>query len=149
MNKSLFSIVFGSFLLSSLYAGTNTFKTKEGENMLLNYGDRFTLVKNEKVDFRGELSFMLKYFSHKTSVDGKTTKATARILVAKEGENFEILLSTYDSSEAMKEEDKFDRLYSHGLEFYLKAFDYDKSIDIIVDKNKLPYADKLSDETYF
>ena len=147
-NHSLILII---LLLSiSLNAIADSLKMNSGVNMNVDYGDMFTLVKNKKINFKDDLSFTLKYFSHKSSVDGKHTKASARVMVTQGESSYEILLSTYNTNTGkdIKDVDKFDKLYSHGYEFHLKGFDYGRSIDLVVQKSNRDGVRKLTDETY-
>lgn len=139
------------FLLVSINGVCDITKLSDVENMNAKNAATFTLFKDKPFVLNEELSLTLKYFSHKSSVDGTHMKASARIMVKMEKESFEILLSTYtdNTDTSLKKKHTFDKLYSHGYEFHLKSFDYGSSIDIIVQKSTRDWPSDFPDETYF
>lgn len=104
-------------------------------NMKLKYGDNFKLNINEEASFDDGLSILLFSFSHKHSMVGGPTKATAYISLTKGNVVEQILLSVHGKDDEPSVE-RFDSLVWKEYEFRLKGFNYGKSIDLIVTKKK-------------
>lgn len=104
-------------------------------NMKLKYGDIFKLIINEEVSFDDGLSVLLVSFSHKHALVGGPTKATAYINLTKDNVVEQILLSVH-GSEDKPEMEHYDFLIWKEYEFQLKGFNYDKDIELIVNKKK-------------
>ena len=104
-------------------------------NLNLKYGDIFKLNINETASFDDGLSVLLSSFSHKHSLTGGPTKATAYLNLAKENVTDQILLSVHGTDDK-PEVEHFDSRPWNEYQFQLKSFNYDKDIELIVIKRK-------------
>ncbi|WP_159092135.1 hypothetical protein [Aquimarina sp. Aq107] len=124
----------------------------------IKYGSIIVIKRGEKIILEDDLSIALGFFSHKNSVDGTLTKASAYLLLSIHNEETEQILSVYSNdytkpeeelnsfkySKTVKGEDGFeykvttrnhDRfIFWKSYEIQLKAFEYDEFIKILVSK---------------
>ena len=104
-------------------------------NINLKYGDIFKLNINDPASFDDGLSILLSSFSHKHSLTGGPTKATAYLNLAKGNITEQILLSVH-GTDGNPGVEHFDSRPWKEYEFQLKSFNYDKDIELIVIKRK-------------
>ena len=101
----------------------------------INYGDIFKLNINKTASFDDGLSILLSSFSHKRPRTGGPTKATAYLNLAKGNVVEQILLSVHGTDDKPGVE-HYDSRHWNEYEFQLKSFNYDKDIELIVNKRK-------------
>lgn len=101
----------------------------------INYGDIFKLNINETASFDDGLSILLSSFSHKRPYTGGPTKATAYINLTKGNSVEQILLSVH-GTDGKPLIEHYDSFLWNEYGFQLKSFNYDKDIELIVNKRK-------------
>ena len=125
------------------------------------YGSIIKIKRGEKIVLEDDLSITLGSFSHKNSVDGTITKASAFIVLSIDSDETEQILSIYSNdatkpeeelnsfkhSKIVKGDDGFkykvttrnhDRfIFWKAYEIQLKAFEYDEFLKILVTKKSL------------
>lgn len=89
----------------------------------------------QKYYFDDGLSVELTSFSHKHSLTGGPTKATAYLDLTKKSVTEVILLSVHGVDDK-PEVEKFDSLQWDEYEFKLTGFYYDEAVEVIVTKTK-------------
>ncbi len=102
--------------------------------MDLKYGTNITLNINEEIQFENKLSISLISFSHKRPFVGGSTKATAHITLTKNKIPEENSLSIHGTEG--KAHIKYDSLLWNDYKIQLKAFNYNESIEILINKRK-------------
>ena len=102
-------------------------------NINLKYDDIFKFNINETSTFDDGLSITLSSFSHKHSLTGGPTKATAYLNLDKGNVTEQILLSVH-GTDGKPEVEHYDSRHWNEYEFQLKSFNYDKDIELIVTK---------------
>lgn len=98
------------------------------------FGKEFELKLNDTVHLTDSLSVMLTSFSHKHTMTGGPTKATAYLTVSMKGESDTIQLSVHGVQYQSDQLDKYDSLKWKGYEFNLTKFHYDRSIELMIIK---------------
>lgn len=125
------------------------------------YGSIIEIKRGEKIVLEDGLSITLGFFSHKNSVDGTITKASAYIVLAIDNDETEQVLSIYSNDNTKPEEELNSFKYSKivqgedgfeykvttrnhdrfifwkAYEIRLKAFEYDEFLKILVIKKSL------------
>lgn len=104
------------------------------------FGAITVLMLNQNVHYEDGLSVSLTSFSHKRPYVGGPTKATAYLLLSKNGVSGEVMLSIHGVAGKSKEEDglaesqRYEVKHWHDYKFQLKKFDYNESISLVVEK---------------
>lgn len=98
------------------------------------FGKIIELKLNKAVDFPDSLSVKLNSFSHKRAMTGGPTKATAYLMINREGMTDTIQLSVHGVENKPAQFDKYDTLQWKSYEFRLMKFSYDESIELIITK---------------
>lgn len=97
----------------------------------LKYGEIIKLIINEKDYFEDSLSIKLTSFSHKRSLTGGSTKATAYLNLSKNNVD-EVLLLSVHGTDGKPNLEEYDSLSWEEYEFQLKSFKYDQYIEVVV-----------------
>jgi hypothetical protein len=142
MNKLAISILL--FILSTGFnlGLANPLEAKEkGTNHLSHkYGEVTELLIGEHIYYGDDFSIKLTSFSHKRPKLGGPTKATAYLTLSKDDKADEITLSVHgvegkdNSEDGLIELKRYDRLQWGPYEFQLKGLNYDRSIEILVNR---------------
>lgn len=121
------------FMHSSGYSQdpNSSYETTKTKNK---YGKTILLKIDEVIQFQDGLSISLHSFTHKHPYSGGPTKATAYITLSRKNQSEEETLSVHTSSGTTEEE--YDTIHWNNYEIELKAFDYDKFIEITVTRMK-------------
>ena len=121
------------FMSSSIFCQI-TNNNQQVTKMNFKYGVNIKLNINEEVQFDDNLSIVLTSFSHKHPFVGGSTKAIAYVTLSKNEISEENSLSIHGIEG--KPHIEYGSLLWNEYEFQLKAFNYDESIEIIVNKRK-------------
>ncbi len=97
------------------------------------YGKRINLTLNESQQFPDGLLIELVSFSHKKARVGGPTKATAYLTVSLDTLTEKILLSVH-GADGTKKRLEYSRATWNKYTFHLKELDYEKAIELIVEK---------------
>ncbi|WP_139195716.1 hypothetical protein [Aquimarina amphilecti] len=127
----------------------------------IKYGSIIEIKLQEKITLEDDLCISLRSFSHKNSVDGTLTKASAYLILSIHGDKKEALLSTYSNDHLKSEEELNSFEYTKTIEqengmivsmtsqnndrfifwknyqIQLKEFEYDEFLKILVSKKTL------------
>ncbi|MHC5037877.1 MAG: hypothetical protein ACYTHM_11230 [Planctomycetota bacterium] len=110
--------------------------------MSFGYGVLYELGIGEEVRFDDGLSIRLTSFSHKRPYIGGPTKATAYLHLSKGDDSGELLLSIHgiqgksSSEDGLSDRERYDKKSWNEYEFQLREFKYDKSIKVIIEKQR-------------
>lgn len=110
----------------------------QANTMIQKYGTLVTIQKNQTVQFEDGLSVTLRWFSHKRPYANGPSKATATMILGKDGKTEEFSLSEHGRAGIPRERDgltdseRYDTKQWQSYEFQLKAFNYDEAIKLIV-----------------
>lgn len=98
------------------------------------FGKNFELKINEVIHLSDSLSVRLFSFSHKHAMTGGPTKATAYLAVSANELSDTIQLSVHGGSGKPPQIERYDTLKWKLYEFKLTKFSYDKSIELMINK---------------
>lgn len=140
LNVTLRKVFFILILLFTYFS----YAQMDTKVLKMKYESSIKIKLGEKIVLEDGLSIVLKFFSHKNSVDGTITKASAYIVLTMNNDETEQILSTYSYEDTKTDEDglayktttsKYDQsIFWKTDEIQLKAFEYDEFIKVFVTK---------------